>query len=275
MHPFLSPILLIALSCPSEPILSHVQQYIVNKSGETLTTISRIFHLSPQTLELFNPKLGEQALPINTSVSIPPLNGMPVRAPVGSSWQDLSGYYGIRADVLFELNGCQKNPSLVFIPALSDQPKPPNSRISNFSGFSGYPLPTIAKIGLSYGWQDRTSDPGVEGRFFHSGIDLLANFNTPVKAVEGGTVIYAGMEKGYGNLVIVNHSQELQTRYAQLNKIKVKIGAKVKSGQVLGTVGRSGVPDIVATHLHFEVRIRQPIGWISQDPMLYLVQKNP
>ena len=270
----LLPSIIIALSCPSEPVLSRLQRYSVTKTGETLTTIAQIYNLSPQTLERFNPNLGEKVLPINTTVTIPPVNGMPIQAPEGSSWQDLSNYYGIRADVLFELNGCQKKPSVVFIPSFSNQTLPVKPKVSNYTGFSGYPLPKIAKIGLSYGWQNKKFAQKDQGKFFQSGIDLLADFNSPVLAVDNGTVVYAGVEKGYGKLIIINYNGVLQSRYAQLNQIKVKIGSSVKAGQVIATVGVSGDPDITPTHLHFEVRLKQPVGWISQDPMLYLVQKT-
>jgi murein DD-endopeptidase MepM/ murein hydrolase activator NlpD len=229
-----------------------------------LETIANSHRLSLLTLQRFNPKLSNSLLPVGTLVIIPPINGLVIQAPPGSRWQDLASSYGLRSDVLFELNGCPKKPSLVFIPGILPESKTPKVR-KDYLGFPGYPLPTIAPVGLTYGWQEKGSS-----KFFHSGVDLLAKFNTPVIAVDQGTVVYTGQEGGYGNLVIINHAGNLQTRYAQLNEIRVKIGTKVKTGQVIGTVGRSGQPDISAIHLHFEVRSKEPVGWISQDPLLHL-----
>ncbi|MBE9128929.1 M23 family metallopeptidase [Coleofasciculus sp. LEGE 07092] len=141
-----------------------------------------------------------------------------------------------------------------------------NGQVENYTGFPGYPLPALAPILFSYGWYQ-----GADGQTgFHSGIDLLANPGTPVLAVDVGTVAFAGQQGAYGNLVVINHQGGRQTRYAHLSNITVRKGQQVQTGTTLGTTGSTGQPDITKPHLHFEVRLNAPAGWVAQDPELHL-----
>lgn len=102
-----------------------------------------------------------------------------------------------------------------------------------------------------YGWRKRK---GV--RRFHYGIDLAAPKNTPVVAAAAGTVVEARYAPGYGNTIVVVHSKKYKTRYAHLNKIRVKNGQKVTQGMHIGDVGSTGFTISKgkdASHLHFEL----------------------
>jgi lipoprotein NlpD len=93
---------------------------------------------------------------------------------------------------------------------------------------------------------------GRKGKEPHDGIDLAAPAGTPVKTAGEGTVLFAGEQKGYGLIVIVEHTKGLITLYAHNRDIRVKGGQKVREDQVLATVGDSGATS--GPHLHFEVR---------------------
>jgi murein DD-endopeptidase MepM/ murein hydrolase activator NlpD len=96
----------------------------------------------------------------------------------------------------------------------------------------------------------------------NDGINVAVPENTPVKAAEDGVVAYAGSElKGYGNLVLVRHSNGYVTAYAHAKELMVKRGDPVKRGQVIAKSGQTGNVD--APQLHFEVRK----GPAPQDPM--------
>lgn len=91
---------------------------------------------------------------------------------------------------------------------------------------------------------------------FHHGIDMAAVKGTAVKAVRGGTIIEASFQPGYGNTVLIKHTNALTTRYAHLHTIHVHVGQDVKSGFVIGTVGETGFvrkKGKDGSHLHFEV----------------------
>jgi len=90
---------------------------------------------------------------------------------------------------------------------------------------------------------------------FHAGIDLPAPHGAPVSAAGFGTVVFAGFHpSGWGNLVIVGHRFGLQTLYAHLSAIDVRVGQFVPAGGRVGRVGATGSAD--GPHLHFEVRLR-------------------
>lgn len=91
---------------------------------------------------------------------------------------------------------------------------------------------------------------------FHKGLDLAAPKGTRVSAAQEGTVVFAGVAPGYGNTVVIQHSMKYKTRYAHLHAIKVKSGDYVEQGQLVGTVGDTGLVrsrGSDASHLHFEV----------------------
>jgi len=87
----------------------------------------------------------------------------------------------------------------------------------------------------------------------HQGIDIACPLGTPVKAVSSGVVIYSGNTiKGYGNLIILRHSEEFVTVYAHHQVNLVEEGASVERGQFIGKVGQTGRAS--GPHLHFEIR---------------------
>ncbi|MDO4776941.1 MAG: peptidoglycan DD-metalloendopeptidase family protein [Cardiobacteriaceae bacterium] len=87
----------------------------------------------------------------------------------------------------------------------------------------------------------------------HTGVDLKAAYGAPVHSTGKGTVTFAGWQRGYGWLVIIEHDNGYETRYAHLSAIDAKAGQSVARGTPIGKVGNSGAS--TGTHLHFEVRV--------------------
>ena len=254
--------------CPP-PVLSRLSRHKIVK-GETVTTIASKYNLIPATLLGLNPNLKGGKMPVGGEILIPPLNGIAVAVPQGARWQDVAAIYGIRAEVLYELNGCQKQPKQVFVPGINWTIQANARQDNSYSGFAGYPLPAASKVGLSYGWHQ---NPNTGQAIFHSGVDLLAKEGTPVLAVDAGTVAFASIQGSYGNLIVINHQGGRQTRYAHLKDVSVASGSVVKAGDKIGTVGTSGSPDVEQPHLHFEVRYYSSQGWVAQDPQPNLKAK--
>ncbi|RUR84898.1 LysM peptidoglycan-binding domain-containing M23 family metallopeptidase [Chlorogloeopsis fritschii PCC 9212] len=255
-------------TCPT-PALERFQRYKASR-GDTLESIAQRYNLSPETIIAMNPALKNGRVAVGSEILIPPLDGIVVEVPKGNNWQQLAEIYKVRADALFELNGCKAPSRFAFIPTPNKSPSRATASLptsSNPPQTIGYPLPQVAQVGFPYGWQINPRNGQV---FFHSGIDLLAAKGTAVSAIAPGAVVFAGEQGTYGNLVIVNHEGGLQSRYAQLDSIKVKVGQKVKQGDLLGTVGTSGQPTINQPHLHFEVRSSSSLGWVAKDPKGYL-----
>lgn len=87
----------------------------------------------------------------------------------------------------------------------------------------------------------------------HRGIDVAAPTGTPIRAVQGGTVAFAGWKGGYGNTVDIAHGGGETTRSAHQSKLLVRTGDTVERGQVIGRVGTTG--SSTGPHLHFEVSV--------------------
>lgn len=267
----------IAQTCPTPAALSRLTRHTV-APGETLQSIAQKYNLLPATLMGFNPSLQDGQASVGSQIVVPPFNGIRVAVPAGQTWRDVAKTYKIRPDILFEVNGCQRSPQIVFIPGVNWSPAgSPSQRLPAETGqlLSALPLPagaTPLRPLLGYGY---SLPPGASQVVFHSGIDLAAPVGTSVLAVGNGTVAFAGTQGPYGNLVVINHAEGLQTRYAQLGKINVKVGQAVNKGQTIGTVGTSGRPSSTEPHLHFELRSRSNLGWVAENPDRVLQRSAP
>ena len=87
----------------------------------------------------------------------------------------------------------------------------------------------------------------------HKGLDLACKMGTDIMSVADGTVVFAEYNGSFGNLVKIDHGNDVQTWYAHCSKIYVKVGQEVKAGDVIAAVGSTG--NSTGPHLHFEVRI--------------------
>jgi murein DD-endopeptidase MepM/ murein hydrolase activator NlpD len=101
----------------------------------------------------------------------------------------------------------------------------------------------------NYGWR---IDPFTGQRAYHEGIDFMAEQGTPIFAAAGGVVVYSDLHPQYGNMIEIDHGNDLVSRYAHASKRLVKVGDVVLRGTKIGEVGRTG--RATGTHLHFEVR---------------------
>ncbi len=111
------------------------------------------------------------------------------------------------------------------------------------------------------------SDPFSGEGAMHTGVDISAEFGTPVKATGDGVVIHANWNGGYGRCVIVDHGNGYQTWYAHLSRMDVVEGDEIRQGDVIGRVGTTGRS--TGAHLHYEVRIRStpvnPYRFLAQS----------
>ena len=120
---------------------------------------------------------------------------------------------------------------------------------------SGFVLPVANHATSTYGMR---THPETGARREHRGIDLGAPLGTSVRAVEDGEVTFSGEQDGYGNIIVVKHSEKTSTAYAHNNYNFVETGDKVRRGQHIAEVGETG--NVTGPHLHFEVRLHKPNG---------------
>jgi murein DD-endopeptidase MepM/ murein hydrolase activator NlpD len=122
------------------------------------------------------------------------------------------------------------------------------------------PVPTAIPTS-NFGWRP---DPFTNQTAMHEGIDFIAEPGTPILAAAAGIVQVAERHPQYGNMVDIDHGNNLVTRYAHAQQIFVKPGEFVKRGQRIAAVGSTGRS--TGPHLHFEVRV----GGAPQNPMRFL-----
>ena len=122
-------------------------------------------------------------------------------------------------------------------------------------------LPVSGNLGSTFGWR---IDPFTGRSALHTGLDFPAMPGTSIHAAAGGVVVAQEFHAEYGNMIEIDHGNDLITRYAHASRVFVRKGDLIKRGQKLaevGTTGRSTGP-----HLHFEVLVQG----VPQDPQKFL-----
>ena len=127
------------------------------------------------------------------------------------------------------------------------------------------PLKSSFRFSSPFGYR---RDPKTGGRRMHSGTDFAAGMGTPIHSTAEGVVTHAGWSSGYGRLVKIQHEFGVETRYAHMSKLRVKVGQRVSRGQRIGDMGTSGRS--TGVHLHYEVRV----GGKAVNPMIFIKAAN-
>lgn len=136
--------------------------------------------------------------------------------------------------------------------------------IENYSGLGTgrflWPVPQHFKVSSHF---------GPRGRRHHDGIDIPAPSGSPIVAVDTGVVIYSDNGiRGYGNMIVIAHGDDVFTVYAHNRKNKVDKGDRVERGMTIAEVGNTGRS--TGPHLHFEIRVRDHV----RNPAQYLSKKG-
>jgi murein DD-endopeptidase MepM/ murein hydrolase activator NlpD len=203
--------------------------------GETLYRISRLYGVPLEEILAANPSVEPTQLKVGDRLFIP---GAKQRQP--------------RTEVAGEEPGPKRH-SLDLSAFPEPEPLPQPKQIERGNARLAWPL-----VGVLY------ARFGKRGETNHEGIDLAAPEGTPVLAAGDGRVIFSGPQRGYGNLVIIEHGGGLLTLYAYNKENLVKEGDQVREGTPIAKVGsgtRTSGP-----HMHFEVRD----GQTPRDPLEYL-----
>ena len=137
-----------------------------------------------------------------------------------------------------------------------------NRNRGNFDTYSTgkYIAPTNGQITSGFGYR---SSPTAGASSYHQGIDIAASRGSVVSAADGGRVVYAGYNGGYGNQIVIQHDDGTQTYYSHLDYISVRKGQSVSQKQYIGNVGSTGIS--TGPHLDFRVNV----GGQFVDPLKY------
>lgn len=129
------------------------------------------------------------------------------------------------------------------------------------SGGAGFIYP-VRYAGISSPFGNRYH-PVLRRYILHTGVDLVAKY-VPLRAAKAGVVTFAGNMSGYGKIIIINHGNGYETRYAHLSVISTNVGEHVNQGDLIGKTGNSG--RTTGPHLHFEIRV----NGVPKNPMKYI-----
>ena len=127
-------------------------------------------------------------------------------------------------------------------------------------------MPTIQPVDVSYnasGFGARL-DPFTGSQAMHQGIDFVAQTGTPIVAAAGGVVVASEWHHDFGNMIEIDHGNDITTLYAHASKIYVRVGDIVKRNQHIADVGSTG--RATGAHLHFEVHVKN----VPQNPEKFL-----
>ena len=246
--------------------------YIVVE-GDTIAEISEKFYVEKKVLEYNNPKLGK-TLKIGEKISIPSENGVFYKIISGDNLGKISRAFGVKISEILRYNGFiinEKlkinesifliNPDFKKIEELKRQIEVKRIRtlkrkknnlkqeVEVYSSVQNFTMP-IKYTGVTSAFGNRYH-PILKRYIGHAGVDLKARY-IPFRATKSGVIKFSGVQRGYGKIVIITHSNGYESRYAHLNSYKVKVGERVKQGQILGQTGNTGRS--TGPHLHFEIR---------------------
>jgi murein DD-endopeptidase MepM/ murein hydrolase activator NlpD len=198
------------------------------------------------------------------------LNASHTVAP-GETVYRIAHQYGIGTDRLMAANGIGdprdlRVGQLLVIPGVGvDETSMPPATASAFGLSDPWSVPRADR---QFAWPvaaGMVSSPfGMRNGAMHDGVDIAAPSGTPVYAADDGTVIFAGRLHGYGNVVIVQHSDGYTTVYGHNQRNLVNDGARVARGRQIAEIGASGRAS--APNLHFEVRYNNQ----AENPLAYL-----
>lgn len=137
----------------------------------------------------------------------------------------------------------------------------PNNEISKLQAIQ----PVIGTITSGFGYRIHPTSKRLD---FHPAVDIRAAENTPVHSILEGKVMETGTSKIFGKYIIINHFNNMQSKYCHCKKIIVRKGNTIKKGQIISNVGSTGMS--TGPHLHLEIFIDK----VNIDPLLILPPYN-
>ena len=256
-----------------------ITTYLV-RDGDTITNIASNFGVSVNTILWANDLTKKSVVKPGTTLVILPVSGIQHTVRKGETLAGLAKKFSADVGDIISYNGLEQGSPLTVGEVLI-LPGGEISVASTKSATSGKTkirqgggLVSIQKNPYRGGSGEEIDGyyvnpvPGglvTQGIHGWNGIDIGARSGTPVRASAGGTVIVSrvgGWNGGYGNYVVLSHSNGTQTLYSHLSSDKVSVGDVVERGQAIGAVGRTG--EATGNHLHYEVRgARNPLAGCS------------
>lgn len=225
------------------------QTYKVQK-GDTISGITKKFGLSNiSTLISVNDIGNVRQLASGQKLKIPSIDGIIYTIKKGDSLDSIVKNYNVKLETLIDVNELESEVLVsgeqLFIPGAAMDSKSLKEAMGEL-----FILPIKAKFRWTSPYGSRI-DPIANVKSFHTGTDMACPTGTPIYASMSGTISATGVNRVYGNYVIIEHGNGYQTLYAHMSKIIAKKGQWVSQGTRIGLVGSTGYS--TGPHLHFTV----------------------
>jgi LysM repeat protein len=254
------------VSIPTSQLVSRAPIVHIVVQGDTLESIGRQFKLPWREVVWSNPGL-RLPLTVGRPIKLPPVPGVVVVVRSGDTPASLATKYGVDETNLLGFNGLrgpQLTPgSVLVIPIdLAQGPNLSTGLLADPAEPGQFLCPIAgAPIIQRFGPTSFALEPPFGGYLhFHTGIDLLAGYGTPIVAAAGGKVTAAGDADYFGTRVEVTDSFGLVEIYAHMSLVNVVVGQEVQQGTTVGFVGSTGLS--IGPHLHFQLEV----GGMPTDP---------
>lgn len=231
------------------------------EDGDTIAAIAAKFNISTNTILWTNGLSERDVIKVGDHLTILPTTGVMHTVTSGDTLLAIANKYDVDAKKIAEYNKMSDSGSLsigqkLIVPDGYIAPRQALSVVSRDTRIASRepsgPTPKPIQGGAGMVWPTTTKHISQYFKWGHTGIDIDNRSMPPVYASMDGTVEFAGWLGAYGNLVIINHGNGIETYYAHNSKFYVSKGQKVSKGQAIsqmGSTGRSTGP-----HVHFEVR---------------------
>lgn len=246
-----------------KPASDRISLYTV-RPGDTLAQIAEMYGVTQNTILWANDLKKGTALQPDQVLIILPISGYKYIVKKGDTIASVAKAYKTTADEIALFNALEEGDKLavgteIIIPDADGSLAEADKKANTKTGTKGSDKSSSGKkTGVdSSGYFARpirggTKTQGIHG---HNGIDLASYYGAPILAAADGQVIVSkvgGWGGGYGNYVVIQHGNGMQTLYAHMSEVMVSVGQRVEKGQQVGKMGSTGRS--TGTHLHFEVR---------------------
>ena len=246
---------------------TQISTYVV-RQGDNLSKIASLFGVSVNTILWANNLTSTSAVNVGDTLVVLPMSGVKYTVKKGDTLQSILKKYNADSNEVLQYNDITVDSPLSIGQTIL---------IPDVEGVSTVDISTTKKhVSPKLGWgapgsnpAHNTNGPNYDANYIlplayatettdlhgYNAVDLAAPQGTPIFASDSGEVIIArtgGWNGGYGNYVVINHSNGTQTLYGHMSRVLVSVGQTVAQGQKIGLVGKTG--ESTGPHVHFEIR---------------------
>lgn len=223
------------------------------RDGDTIADVSKMYGVSANTILWANDLSPKSSLKAGQVLVILPINGVKYTVKSGDTVESIAKKFKSHTENIKRYNNLED------VLVVGTEIIIPDGEITSSASVANNTTSYPTNNGLILGYFIRPVPNGIKTQNVHghNGVDIGAPIGSKIRAVADGEVILArvgGWGGGYGNYVIIQHPNGMQTLYGHMSRVDVSVGDKVSQGDTIGAVGNTG--DSTGPHLHIEVHMK-------------------